>query len=84
MVHLGAEAELVGDVRLAVAGVVDVDLVQDVVAELVEVRAAGRLLQRDVVGDQRDRARVIRADERVHVGTVGDRVLGDLRRLAMR
>jgi hypothetical protein len=41
---LGGEPELVGDVRVAVAGVVDVDLVEDVVAELVEVRATGRRL----------------------------------------
>ena len=68
----------------AVAVVVDVDLVQHVVAELVEVRAAGRRLQRDVVGDQRDRVRLVRADERVEVGAVGDRVLGDLGRFAMR
>ena len=42
---------------LRVAVVVDVDLVEDVVAELEEVRPAGRLLERDVVGDDRDRVR---------------------------
>jgi hypothetical protein len=61
-----------------------VDLVQDVVAELVEVRAARRSLQRDVVGDQGDGVGVIRADERVDVGAIGHRVLGDFRCLAMR
>ena len=82
--HRGGEAELVGDVGPAVAVVVDVDLVQHIVAELVEVRAARRPLQRDVVGDQGDRVRLIRADERVHVGAVGHRVLGDFRCLAVR
>jgi hypothetical protein len=40
--HRGPEAELVGDVGAAVTVVVDVDLVEHVVAELVEVRPAGR------------------------------------------
>jgi hypothetical protein len=39
--HLGFEPELVGDVRLTVAVVVDVDLVEHVVTELEEVRATG-------------------------------------------
>ena len=80
----GAEPELERDVGPAVPVVVDVDLVQHVVAELVEVRASGRPLQRNVVGDQRDRVRFVRAHERVYVGTVGHRVLGYLRCLAMR
>ena len=62
----------------AVAVVVDVDLVEDVVAELVEVRAAVGRLERDVVGDQGDGGRVVGADERVQVGAVGDGILGDL------
>jgi len=78
------EPELEGDVRPGVVVVVDVDLVQDLVAERVEVRAACRALERNVVGDERDRVRLVRADERVHIGTVGHRVLGDLRRLAVR
>ena len=73
--QLGPEPELVGDVRLGVAVVVDVDLIQHVVAEGVEVRAAGRALERDVVRDQGDGARAVRADERVDVGAVGYRVL---------
>src|SRR5262249_56363734 len=40
------EGEPVGDVRLAVTVVVDVDLVADVLAELVEVRAARGCLKR--------------------------------------
>ena len=71
------EPELVGDVGDPVAVVVDVDLVEHVVAELEEVRAAGGLLQRDVVRDHRHRVRGIRADERVEVGAVGDGILGD-------
>lgn len=81
--HRGGEAELVGHVRAAVAVVVDVDLVEDVVAELVEVRAAVRALQRQVVGDQGDGVGLVGADECVEVGAVGDGVLGDLRRFAV-
>src|SRR5205823_13995702 len=44
-----------------------------------EVRPARRCLQRDVVGEDRDGARLVRADERIQVGAVGDRVLRDLR-----
>jgi hypothetical protein len=81
--ELGLELEPVLDVRQPVAVVVDVDRVEDVVAELEEVRPARRVLQRDVVGDDRDRVRLVRADERVRVRVVCDRVLADLRRLAM-
>ncbi len=79
----GVEAELVGDIGIGVVVVVDMDLVEDVVAELVEVRPTGRLLEGHVVGDYRDRAGVIGADEGVKVGAIGDGVLGDLRRFAM-
>ena len=81
--QLGLEVERVGDVVLAVAAVVNVDLVQHVVAERVEVRPARRALQGDVVGDQRDRVGLVGADEGVHVGAVGNRVLRDLRCLAV-
>ncbi len=50
-----SNSKLIDDLFFAVAVVVDLDLVQDVVAELVEVRAAGRALERDVVGDNRHR-----------------------------
>jgi hypothetical protein len=63
---------------------VDVDRVQDIVTELIEVRAACRFLERDVVGDQRHRGRPVGADERVDIGAVRDRILRDLRRLAVR
>ncbi len=81
---LCGEPELVSDVRLGVPVGVDVDLVQDVLAELIEVRAAGWQLERDVVGNERDGARLVRAHERVHIGAVGYRILGDFRGLAMR
>ena len=77
------EGEVVGDVGLAVAVVVDVDAVQHVVAELEEVGAARRILERDVVGDDRDGVGPIGADERVGVGAVGDGILGDLGRLTV-
>ena len=77
------EPELIRDVTLGRAAVRDTDLIEHVVAELVEVRSTVWLLQGDEVGDQRDGVRAVRADEGVDVGVVGDRVLGDLRRLAV-
>ena len=71
--QLRPEPEPVGDVRLAVAFGVDMDVVDHVVTELVEVRAARGALQRQVVGDQRHGARLVRAHERVDVGAVGNR-----------
>src|SRR5262249_1806865 len=64
--------------------VVDEDGVEDVVAELVEVRAAGRVLQGDEVADEGDGGGVVWADEGVDVGVVGDRILADLGGLPMR
>ena len=52
------EPEPVADVGLAVAGVVDVDVVPRLLVELVEVRAAGRVLERNPV--RHDRQRVLR------------------------
>ncbi|GAB3945433.1 hypothetical protein GCM10027614_37190 [Micromonospora vulcania] len=80
---LGVEFEPVGDIRPTVTVVIDVDLVAHVVAELEEIRAPGRELQRHVVGDQRDRVGAVGADERVQIGAVGDRILGYLRGLAV-
>ncbi len=54
VVELVAEAELEGQVFLGVAVVVDVDLVQRVRVQREVVRAAVGVLQRQVVGDQRD------------------------------
>jgi hypothetical protein len=59
------------------------DLVARVVVEGVEVRAAGRLFQRNVVGDDRDCIRLVGAHKGVQVGVVGARVLADQRRLAV-
>ncbi len=78
------EGELVRDLRHPIAVVVDVDRVQDVVAELEEVRSAGGKLRRQVVGDDRDRFGFVRAHKRIHVGVIRHRVLADLRCLAMR
>ena len=83
VLDLGREAELVDDVVDGVAVVVDVERVQHVVAEVVEVRPAGRLLERDPVGDQRDGVGLVGADEGVGVGVVGHRVLRDQRGLAV-
>src|SRR5207248_213202 len=78
------EGEAVDDVADSIAVVVDVDLIQDVVAKLVEVRTGGGTLQRNVVRDHRDGVGRVRAHEGVGVGAVRDRVLGDLRSLSMR
>jgi hypothetical protein len=77
------ELELERDVARGVAAVVHVDLVQHVVAELVEVRAAVGLLERDEVRDQRHVLRPVRAHERVDVRAVSDGVLADFRCLAV-
>ena len=77
------EAELVFDVRNGVTVVVDVELVEHVVAELVEVRAASSLFERIHVHDERGRIGPVRAHERVHVREVGDRVFGDGRSLSV-
>ncbi len=77
------EAELVGDVRVGRAAIRDVDLVEHVVAEVVEVRSTRWALERNVVRDQCDGIGFVRADKRVDVGVVGGRVAGDLRRLTV-
>ena len=82
--HGRAEPEFIHDVGATVAGVVDVDPVQHLVAELEKVGSAGRILQRDVVADDGDGVGTIGADKGVGVGVVGNRVLGDLRGLTMR
>ena len=68
----------------AIAGVVDLDRVQDVVGKLIEVRPAVGGLERDVVGNDRYGAGDIRADKSVEVGRICRRVLGNLRRFTMR
>ncbi len=82
------ELELVGDGRDAGSGVVDVDLVEDVVtdrgcrahdglgSELEEVRPTIGTLERDIVGDDGDRVGRVRAHERIHVRTVRSGVFG--------
>jgi len=80
---LAGEPELVADVHVTVTVVVDVDGVQDVLAELVEVGPAVRSLQGDVVGDQRDAVGLVGTDEGVEVGRVGDGVLRDLGRFTV-
>ena len=60
-----------------VTPVVDVNLVGDVVPEAVEVGAAGRILEGDIVGDDDGPVRIVRRHECVEVGVVGERVLRD-------
>jgi hypothetical protein len=71
---------LVGHVRLGVTVIVDVDLIEHVVAELEEVRAACRILEWDEVGDERDRVWGVRTDKRIDVGVVRCSVVRDTRR----
>jgi hypothetical protein len=73
-----AERELVDHVLHAVAVVIDVDLVEHVIAEVPEVGATGRVFQRDVVGDDGYGVGRVRANERVEVCVVGDGVVTDL------
>ena len=80
---LRPEVELVGHVLPSVSRRVDLELVEHVVAERVEVRPAGGLLERDVVGNDRDRVGPVGAHERVHVRVVRNRVLADRRSLSV-
>ena len=80
---LGPEAELVGDVVLPVAVVVDVDRVERVRVEVEEVRPPRGLLERDVVRDDRDGVRPVRAHERIEVRVVGGRIVRDQGRFAV-
>ncbi len=78
-----AEGPGIGDVGLAGALAVDLDVVLGVVRERVEVRAAVWLLERDPVRHQGDHVRVVRAGEGVDVGVVGFRVARDQGGLAV-
>ena len=75
MLNLGLEAELIREILDRIAVVVDHDLVEDVVVELEEVRAAVGSLERNEVRDERDHVRILRAHERVHVRVVSQRIL---------
>ncbi len=75
------EREAIGDVRLRVTGVVDLDLVPSVSREAVPVRSRRGLLERDPVRHQRDGVRFVGTDERVEVGDVNRRILRNQGRL---
>src|SRR5581483_6590108 len=62
-------------------GPVDVDVVAGRLREGVVVRPRRRVLARDPVGDDRDRARLVRAAEHVQVRVVRGRIFRDQRRL---
>src|SRR5262249_5344242 len=78
---LPAEAEAVDDLRLPVAGAVDLDVVPGAWRERVVVRPRGRILTGDPVRDDGEGVRLVRAAERVEVRVVGGRILRDQRRL---
>src|ERR687896_220671 len=73
----------VADVRTAVPGVVDVDVVPGPVVPAEEVRAVGRNLSRDPVRRDRERTRCVLRRPRIRVGVVRRRVERDARRLAV-
>src|SRR5262249_61038547 len=77
------EPEAVLDVLPAVTRVVHLDRVAGAIGEAVEVRASGRLLHGDVVGDERRSGRLVRAGEGVDVRVVRRGVLADRGGLAM-
>src|SRR6266508_2958300 len=76
---LALELEPVDHLRLAVPVRVDVDVVAGVRGERVVVRPRRRILAADVVGDDRDGVRLVRAPERVEVRAVDRGILGDER-----
>jgi hypothetical protein len=79
----GRESELVADVRCTVPGVVGVDLIEHVVAELIDIRSAVRGFEWDVVGDERHDPLDVRTHERIPIGAVGYGILGYFWRLTM-
>ena len=81
--ELLAELPPVRDVLATVAGVVDLDVVAGLRIELAEVRATGRLLERDPVGDHGQAAWSVLRREGVDVGVVRGRVGQDPGRLSM-
>ena len=82
--RIGAEAELIRDVFLAVAVVVDMDFIQNVVGEPREVRTALRVRERVVVRHEGDRVRRVGTAEDIDVRRVGGGIFGDQRRFPMR
>jgi hypothetical protein len=81
--RLRREAELVGDVLDAVAVVVDLEFVEDVIAEAIEVGTALWILERDPRRNERHRVGVIGTDERVHVGRICLGIAADERRFTV-
>src|SRR5437899_693855 len=73
--HVRLETELVGDVLDRISVIVDFDLIEDIIAELIEVWPAIRSLQGNVVGDQGDGVWLVRADKRVDISIISYRVL---------
>src|SRR5262249_40004174 len=78
---LPLEAEAVDDLRLPVAGPVDLDVVPGARRERVVVRPRGRILTRDLVRGDGGGGRLVRGAESVEVRVVGCRILRDQRRL---
>src|SRR5206468_3152549 len=75
--YRAAELELINNVSLCVAHVVNRYVVENIVAELEVVGAAHRLLEGIVAGDDRDRVGLVGACEDVEVGAVSRWVAGD-------
>jgi hypothetical protein len=67
-----AKLEAVAHVRVAVTGVVDVDVVTRAVVEAIEVRSAGRILEPGPAGGDRDLAWSALRREGPDVSVVGE------------
>src|SRR5439155_1542872 len=74
------ELELVADVIEAVSGIVDVDVVLDVIVEGVEIGPPVRLEERNPIPDDRDLVRGVGRHECVKIGVVGQTIFGGHRR----
>ncbi len=77
------EFEIKSDVCLSVSGVVDIDRIQGIRIEVEEGWPAGRFFKGNVVGNDRRRIRTIRADKRIDIRVVRQRVLTDQRSLTV-
>src|SRR5262245_13081668 len=75
--------ELEVDVGYSIAGVVDIDVVQDVWIEVEKSRTTRGSFHRNVVGYDRNRIGAIGTHERVQIGIVCERIIADQWRFPM-
>jgi hypothetical protein len=68
---------LVGDFSEGVPVIVDLDLVEDIIAKLKEIRATRWLLQRNIVADQGDCVWSVGADKGIDISIVSHGIPGN-------